>query len=333
MGNNGRKWCWLLAACGVLALAGTVRAGYYSTVAQDGSGDFTTVQAAIDAVPRHQPGRTNILIRAGNYHEKITVPKYKPRLTLVGESRATTIITSDDYTAVRGVDVTDTLTCYVEAKDFAARNLTFANTAGDVGQGTFAMWIIGNRAHFRNCAFSGYQDTLYSGGAQAYFKRCFIEGQIDFIWGPYTSVFKDCMIHCLGSGSIVASSTPTSMPYGFVFKGCTIYGEAPAGTVLLARALEPYANVVFSGCSMDAGITPTGWDDAGDPSQDSTVFFAEYDSTGDGADPADRVSWSQQLTADENADYSLNAIFGRPTTTTMTPMLVAQPAKAWYDSF
>ena len=67
MGNNGWKRCWWLAACYVLALAGTARAGYYSTVAQDGSGDFTTVQAAIDAVPRHRPGRTTILIRAGTY--------------------------------------------------------------------------------------------------------------------------------------------------------------------------------------------------------------------------------------------------------------------------
>ncbi len=294
--------------------------------------DFATVQAAIDAVPRHQPGRTIIYIRAGTYHEKITVPRSKPRLTLVGEDRNTTIITSDGYTAVRGVDVTDTLTCYVEAKNFGARNLTFANTAGDVGQGTLAMWITGNRAHFRDCALSGYQDTLYTGGAQAYFKRCFIEGQIDFIWGPSASVFKDCTLHCLGPGSVTAASTPEGQPYGLVFKGCTIRGEAPAGTVLLGRALGPYANVVFSGCVMDAEITPTGWDDIADPSKDEHRVprgVRQFRRRGGRGGPGRMVPAT-------HGDGERRLFVGRHLragSVSPTPMLIAQPAKAWYDSF
>ena len=131
------------------------------------------------------------------------------------------------------------------SKDFAARNLTFANTAGDVGQGNFALWVQGTRARFHHCAILGYQDTLYLPTDEAYFKDCFIEGAVDFIFGSATAVFKGCTIHCLDSGYITAADTTQEQTYGFVFKDCTIYGDAPAGTVYLGRAWGDYANVTY----------------------------------------------------------------------------------------
>ena len=320
--------CLLVAVLGVCLSAGSAHA-YDFVVAQDGSGDFTTVQAAITAVPDRRPGRTTIFIKAGTYNEKITVPTTKPRLTLIGENRDTTIITSDDYTAVRGVDVYDTLTCYVQAKDFGARNLTFANTAGDVGQGTFALWIEGNRAHFKNCALLGYQDTLYTSGHYAYFRRCFIEGAVDFIFGPSTALFQGCAIHCLDYGYITAADTPEGRPYGLVFKGCTIYGDAPVGSVYLGRAYGDYANVAYVDCVMDDEIEPEGWDDFDDAAKQATTRFVEDDDTGPGADVADRVDWSYQLTAAADANYSLNTVFGL--TPAVGNMLVA--VTPWYDDF
>ena len=322
--------CLLLAVVGNLLSAYPARA-YDFVVAQDGSGGYTTVSAAILAVPDRRPGRTTIFIKAGVYNENITVPKTKPRLTLVGENRDTTIITSADYPAVRGVDPSATLTCYLQAKNFGARNLTFANTAGDVGEASFAMWIEGNRAHFKNCALLGYQDTLYTSGDMAFFRSCFIEGAIDFIFGPSTSVFQGCTIHCLDAGFITAADTPEDRAYGLVFKGCTIYGEAPAGTVYLGRAYGDYANVVYSDCVMDEVIAPEGWDNFGDPARESTAVFAEYNSTGPGADVADRVDWSRQLTASDNDNYTLDKIFDVSAPTGIGTMLLV--VKPWYADF
>ncbi len=325
-----RAVCLLLAAVGVFLSAESVRA-YDLVVAQDGSGDYLTVSAAILAAPRRQLGRTTIFIKAGVYHERITVPKSRPRLTLLGENRDTTIITSDGYTTVQGVDSYAVLTCNIQAKEFAARNLSFANTAGNVGQGTFAMWIEGNHAHFKNCALLGYQDTLYTAGNEAFFRHCFIEGAVDFIYGTSTAVFQGCTIHCIDSGYITAADTYEGQTYGFVFEGCTIYGEAPAGTVYLGRAYSPYASVAYLNCVMDAVIAPAGWDDFGDMTREATVDFAEYGSSGPGADIADRVDWSRQLTADADADYTLDQVFKLSPAPAFGTMLVA--AAPWYADF
>ena len=305
--------------------------GYDLVVAQDGSGDYSTVQAAILAVPDRRPGRASIFIKAGTYDENITVTANKPRLTLVGEDRDTTIITGDGYTPVRGDSVYGILTCYVQAKDFGAINLTFSNTAGDVGQGTFAMWIEGNRAHFKNCALRGYQDTLYTSGQKAYFKSCFIEGAIDFIFGPSTAVFKGCTLHCLDSGYITEAETPEGREYGFVFKDCTIYGDAPQGTVYLGRALLSHANVVYLHCDMDAEIAPEGWADFTDGGED-TIFFAEYGCSGDGADTADRVPWARDLDADADDNYTLSAVFNLPAAFAGFGM-IAVVTTPWYAAF
>ena len=113
MGKDRWKWCWLLAAFYVLASAGAARAAHSLTVAQDGTGDYTSVQAAINALPARQHGRATIYIKAGTYQEKIVVPMSRPRLTLIGEDRDTTIITDSNYTLDRGDDPDDIPTCTV----------------------------------------------------------------------------------------------------------------------------------------------------------------------------------------------------------------------------
>ena len=332
-----KRAVWLLvAALGLFLAVPFARAGDTLTVAQDGTGDFTSVQAAVNTVPYYSPTRTTIYIRAGTYREKVEVPKGVNNITLVGDDRDTTVITYDDHATVNpdeSVDGSiDTPTFFVKGKDFGARNITFANSAGDQGP-AIAMAVHATRARFRNCAFLGYQDTLYTTGNVAYFKRCYIEGAIDFIYGSSAAVFQRCTIHPLASGFITAANTGQGKAYGLVFKGCEIKGDAPAGSVYLGRPWSDYANVVFYNCTMDDEIIPIGWDDWEYAPLDDTVLYAEYNTTGAGADPADRVDWSQQLTSQDTATYTLGEIFGLPATGSLfAPVLLATPAP-WYEDY
>lgn len=180
---------------------------YDFTVAQDGSGDFTTVQEAINAVPDfRKANRTTILIRKGNYKEKVIIPECKINLSLIGEDGA--VITYDDYASKLNrfgeeKSTSGSASCYIYAPDFIAENLTFENSAGPVGQAV-ACFVSGDRAIFRKCRFLGNQDTLYTYGypTRQYYEDCYIEGTVDFIFGKATAVFNRCDIHSRGKGYV-----------------------------------------------------------------------------------------------------------------------------------
>ena len=340
-GGFVRRWssrvCLLWIILSVFLPARIARAADYDfVVAQDGSGDFTTVQAAILAVPEHQTTRTRIFIKAGTYKEKITVPKSRQKVTLVGENRDTTVLAFDDHAAVNPdgspLNTTDTPSFSVLAKDFAARNLSFANTAGDVSP-AIALWTKGNRSHFRHCAFLGYQDTLFLTSKYTYFKSCYVEGAVDVIFGRSTAVFQGCTIHSLGYGYLTAANQDENARYGYVFRQCTIQGDGGPGSVFLGRPWGIYAKVVYTDCYMDDSILPAGWDDWGDPAAHDTVFFAEYNTSGPGADPAERVDWSHQLTADEDAEFSLANVFKLSTTAADGAATLVSAPPPWYDAY
>jgi len=174
-------------------------------VAKDGSGDYTSIQAAIDGAKSFPPERITIFIENGVYDEKVKVHAWNPKITLIGESREKTVLTHDDHfdKIDRGRNSTFfTYTLLVQANDFHARNLPVRNTAGPVGQ-ALALRVEGDRAVFENCRFLGHQDTVYAAGegSRQYFKDCYIEGTTDFIFGPGTAVFEDCRIHSKADSS------------------------------------------------------------------------------------------------------------------------------------
>lgn len=282
----------------VPALAPFVR-HYDFVVAKDGSGDFFTIQEAIHAVPDfRKAGRTTILVRKGEYKEKIVVPESKINLSLIGEEGA--VLTNDDYASKKNsfgeeMSTSGSSTCYIYAPDFYAENITFANTAGRVGQAV-ACFVSGDRAYFKNCRFLGHQDTLYTYGkdSRQYYDHCYIEGTVDFIFGWSTALFKDCTIHSLGDGYITAPSTDPGKKYGYVFIHCKLTGEA-AAKVYLSRPWRPYAQAVFIHCELGKHILPAGWNNWGKKENEKTVFYAEYQNTGEGADTRLRASFGQQL--------------------------------------
>jgi pectinesterase len=286
---------------------------YYYVVAQDGTGDFTTIQAAIDASKTFPDERITIKIKDGIYREKVKVHSWNNMISLVGESVENTIITYDDYfdRINRGRNSTfHTYTLLVQGNDFIAENLTIENSAGPVGQAV-ALHVESDRGIFRNCRILGHQDTIYAAGegSRQYFKDCYIEGTTDFIFGQATAVFDDCTIHSLSNSYITAASTPKGIEYGFVIMNSRLTADPGVDKVYMGRPWRNYARTVFIRTEMEDHILPEGWHNWSRPVAEETTYYAEYQNFGPGFQPQKRVSWSYQLESEEAERYTLDYIF------------------------
>ena len=273
---------------------------YDFVVAKDGSGDFFSVQEAINAVPDFRKNvRTTILVKQGVYKEKIVIPASKINLSLTGEDGA--ILSYDDYADKPNrfgekTGTSGSASCYIYAPDLYAENITFENTAGPVGQAV-ACFVSADRVYFKNCRFLGWQDTLYTygKGCRQYYEDCYIEGTVDFIFGWSTAVFNRCHIHSKTKGYVTAPSTDQGQKYGYVFYDCRLTASEGVTDVYLSRPWRPYAQAVFVRCDLGGHILPAGWDNWGKKETERTVFYAEYQSRGAGAAPQARASFSHQL--------------------------------------
>jgi pectinesterase len=287
---------------------------YDYVVAQDGSGNFKTVQEAINAVPDFRKKTTTIFIKNGVYKEKIILAGSKQKVYLIGEDVKKTILTYDDFAQKKNIfgeekGTSGSSSFYSYADDFSAKNITFANSAGPVGQAV-AMWVAGDRTAFVNCRFLGFQDTLYTygSGSRQYYKDCYIEGTVDFIFGSSTALFDECEIFAKKGGYLTAASTPDTVKYGYIFLKCKITGNAPKESFYLGRPWRPYAKTVFIKSDLGRVIKAEGWDHWGKESNKQTAFYAEYKNKGEGAQLGKRVSWSHQLTEDQMKEYTIDKI-------------------------
>ncbi|RYD96417.1 MAG: pectin esterase [Sphingobacteriales bacterium] len=192
-------------------------------------------------------------------------------------------------------------TTFVFGNDFSAENMGFRNDAGFTSGQAVALRIEGDRAVFRNCSITGFQDVLFLSGAgkRSYFRDCYIEGTTDFIFGAGTAVFRDCTIHSKKNSHITAASTDSTTPYGFVFFDCRLTADTNVHKVSLGRPWRPYSAVTYIRCRMDSHIIPEGWNNWKNPANERTARYAEYGSSGPGASPATRVPWARQLAARE----------------------------------
>jgi pectinesterase len=259
-------------------------------VSKDGKGNFTTVQQAIDAVENSSSTRTKILIKAGVYKEKITIPETKGPILLEGENSENTIITYDFASKKnpegKDIGTTGSSTIFIYSNDFTARNISFENSSGKVGQAV-AVLTSGDRIAFENCRFLGNQDTLYVKGVQDltdktkpsrnYFKNCYIEGTTDYIFGAGTAVFESCTIYSKESASYVtAASTPEESEYGFVFIQSKIIGDAKENSVYLGRPWRNFAKTVYIDCEMNSTIKPEGWHNWNKPDAEKTMLKKDF---------------------------------------------------------
>jgi len=284
-------------------------------VSADGSGNFKTVQEAINAVPDFRNKTTTIFIKKGIYKEKLILAASKKNVKFIGEDLYKTILTYDDYNQKKNIfgeekGTSGSSSFYIYGEGFSAENLTFENSSGPVGQAV-AVWAGGDKLIFNNCRFLGFQDTLYTygGNNRQYYKNCYIEGTVDFIFGASTAWFENCTLYCKKAGYITAASTADTTKFGYVLNNCKIKGDAPASSFYLGRPWRPYAKVVYLNCELPDLIYAEGWNNWSKESNEQTAYYAEYKSTGKGANSQKRVKWSHQLTNDEYKAYTLENVF------------------------
>ncbi|MEV6302310.1 pectinesterase family protein [Actinoplanes sp. NPDC051861] len=299
-------------------------------VAADGSGDHATIQAAVDAVPSGNTSRFVIGVRPGTYLGQVIIPKDRPFIELRGLGRGPSdVVIADDR--ANGTPKPDggtwgtsgSASVTIDGADLRATNLTFANLFDEAahpeitGRQAVAVLTRADRLVFDRVRFLGNQDTLYVNSsaagvvARAYFRDCYVEGDVDFIFGRATAVFERGRIHSLNRGStpngyVTAPSTDITNPYGLLFTRCRLTSDAPAGTVFLGRPWHPsndpnaIGQALIRDSFVGAHIPATAWSDFGTwPWRDARL--AEYRNYGPGAVPsADRP----QLTAAEAAAHT-----------------------------
>jgi pectinesterase len=287
---------------------------FYSVVAQDGSGDFSSIQEAINASKSFPYKRKTIFVKNGIYHEKVKVHEWNTTISLIGESKEKTIITYDDYFSKINLGINSTFYTYtllVEGDGFVAQNLTVKNASGEVGQAV-ALALNADNVIINNCSIIGNQDTLYVTGKnnKQYFNACYIEGTTDFIFGAATVLFENCTIQSLKNSFITAASTPEGVEYGFVFKKCKLTASANIDSVYLGRPWRIHAKTVFIDCELGSQILPEGWSNWSKPDAEKNTFFGEFNCNGEGAKTDKRVSWVHQLKKSEAKKYTIENVLG-----------------------
>lgn len=290
------------------------------TVAQDGSGDFTSVQKAINSLRDLGPGEALVYIKAGTYNEKIEIRSSKHHITIQGEDRENTIIVNDDYSGKIDECTQEKMTTFnsytflVVGDDIKIENITIKNSSCNQGQAV-ALHVEGDRFIMKNSNILGCQDTLYTATSQSrqYYENCHIEGTTDFIFGQATAVFQDCTIKNLTDSYATAAATDKHNAYGYVFFNCGLIAKEGVTKAFLGRPWRPYAKTVFINSNIGKHIVPEGWHawpgDKMFPEKEKTAYYAEYNNKGDGSETSQRVNWSHQLTKKEAKKYTLENIF------------------------
>lgn len=276
-------------------------------IAQDGSGDYSTIQEALNACSLNQSEQV-IYIKNGIYKEKLVVESN--HLHFIGESKDSTIISYADYSGKDGIRTSTSYTLKVTGDYISFENLTIENTAGSVGQAV-ALHLEGDCFSIKNCKLLGDQDTVYTGGKNTrhYFYNCYIEGTTDYIFGSSTAVFNKCIIHSKKNSYITAANTPQETKHGYLFLNCKLTAQEDITKVYLGRPWRDYAQVVYINCEMGNHIRPEGWHNWSKPEREKTAFYAEYNNSGPGAKTEQRVEWSHQLTKKQAKEYKLKNLF------------------------
>lgn len=295
----------VLLALTVSMPLGAVEYKRHITVAQDGSGDYTTLTEAMEGIRAFMDYTVTVDIKNGVYREKLVIPSWLRNVEFIGESRDSTVITFNDHANINKMGTFRTYTVKVEGCDLTFRNLTIENNAEQLGQAV-ALHTEGDRLAFINCRFLGNQDTIFTGGknSRLYFADCYIEGTTDFIFGPATALFEDCTIYSKRDSYITAASTPRDVEVGYVFNRCLIKGAPGVKKVYLGRPWRPYAFTMFVDCDIDGHVTPAGWDNWRNPENEKTARYGEYGSTGVGAAAEGRVGWAMKPDADAARRYT-----------------------------
>ncbi len=225
------------------------------TVAADGSGDFSTVQAALAHIPSGNTTPVRIEIAAGVY-DGIVNSGTRHNLTLVGAGHDQTIIQALNNN-VLNAGTSGRVGFTVKGNDLLIRDLALINTTPKGGSQAEALRSDGQRVVFLSCVFRSFQDTLLLGGT-SYFQECLVAGDTDYIWGGGTALFRDCELLCLNPAELTQNRAPATR-FGFVFINCALTKPAGSGFSYGLGRNSDNSNVAFIDCRMDTHISAAGW--------------------------------------------------------------------------
>ena len=290
----------------------------------EGTTEFPTIQMAMDHHPfagiekGGKPGRVYIEIAPGVYHERVIVTQNHTNIALIGMGKSPAdVVITNSLNAKQAGGTFFTETVEINGDGFVADNITFENTAGNTGQAVAAA-VRADRAIFKHCRFLGHQDTLFSDYGRQYYVDSYIEGGVDFIFGNATAVFDRSEIHANGRGYLTAQSrTSPHQTTGYVILNSKVTSGIddsivaagssvtvpPQPTISLGRPWRPFSRVVFIHTELPAEIIPQGWNLWGRTGETPQAYYAEFHSTGPGANRLARAPWSHQLTAAQAAQY------------------------------
>lgn len=311
------------------------------TVAKDNSGDFKTIQEAVNFIANSNNGGT-IFIKNGIYKERVEVTT--DNITMIGESVENVIITEGYYALMTMEDGSKrgtfrSYTFFVNANNFEAYNITFENSAGfgtEVGQ-AIAVYAEGDNLIFKNCKLLGHQDTLFTGPlplkekqaggfigptefapripTRQLYEDCYICGEIDFIFGSATAYFKNCTLYALNRNKEInsfytAPSTYENQQFGYVFDSCKFTGNCPKESCYISRPWRIHAKVVLINCEYSNQVCSLGFNDWNKPEAHDTVYYAEYNGYGEGYKPDKRADFVHILNEQEAIIYNKKNVIG-----------------------
>lgn len=308
-------------------------------------GDYSTIQQALDSIPKDNDQWVEILLKPGFYHECLEIET--PFIRLIGEDAKTTVISYNNGAATILPDGTRrgtfrSYSVFVGCHDFTAENITFENAAGPghiAGQ-SLALYADGDRLAFYNCRFLGYQDTIFTGplppsciipnsfvgprenapriNGRQYYQNCYIRGDIDFIFGSATAYFKGCEIFSKRRddyrggpcGFATAASTAEGQKYGYIFRDCRFTSDCPPESVYLGRPWRNFAHTAVIGCELGEHIRREGWHNWNKPEAEKTMRFEEYGNTGAASALDDRPEWVIRLSREQAESYTIANVLG-----------------------
>jgi pectinesterase len=278
-------------------------------VARDGTGEFRTIDEAIEVCRAFMDYHKVIFVKKGIYKEKLVIPSWLQNIEICGEDVNETVITYDDHANINKMGTFRTYTLKIEGNDITLKNITIENNSARLGQAV-ALHTEGDRIKVIHCRIIGHQDTIYTGvaGTRLFFRDCYICGTTDFIFGPSIAWFEGCTIESLVNSYITAASTPKDQPFGYIFNNCRLTAKEGVNQVYLGRPWRDYGYTLFMNCDLGKHIRPEGWHHW-EKQREQTARYLEYNNHGEGASTKERVAWSRQLTKKEAVVITPETVF------------------------
>nr|QIR83183.1 pectin methylesterase 25 [Cunninghamia lanceolata] len=283
--------------------SGVSLTGNVVTVAQDGSGNYTTITDALNAAKNKSATRLVIYVKAGVYAEYVSVASNKYNIMLIGDGINSTVITGN-RSVVDGWTTFNSATLATVGKGFIARDLTIENTAGAVKHQAVALRVGADLSVFYRCSFKGYQDTLYTHSLRQFYRECEVYGTVDFIFGNAAVVFQDCTLLARRPMEqqqnlyTAQGRTDPNQNTGTSIHNCNITAAPDLVPVIssfptyLGRPWKEYSRTVYMQSYLDSIIQPAGWLAWSGDFALSTLYYGEYANRGPGANTSQRVTWS-----------------------------------------